>query len=147
MWKCSVCNEQHEDQFDTCLKCEKYNESADLNNQSNINNAEDNQRSAKVSLTIRTIIFGFIGVVTFFPFLLSAMIFDAPGSESNPINWVIFLSLFTFAPMCLLSIVFSWSYYSGGFYSLARKASLAPILNIIILVVGMAIHEVFEYFN
>ncbi|WP_151056395.1 hypothetical protein [Cellvibrio sp. KY-YJ-3] len=147
MWKCEECGEEHENQFETCWKCESYNESTGFNNPLKMDSVEDIKSSTKIVLIICTIIFGIAGAVTFYPLLLSGMIFDAPGSDSNPINWVIFISLFTFAPMCIVSIFVSWGFYSGGSYGHAKKAYLLPVVNILALLVCAIISEIISFFS
>ena len=144
MWNCKRCGEQHEDQFQSCWKCESCdgNEHFDLSLETKEPHYERN--SAKLLLSICSVLFGFAGLVLCVPLLFSAMAFDSPGSESNPIAWMIFISLFTFAPMCLISIVVSWSLFSSGSFHSAKLVSLAPLLNICLLVFGSILGSIFN---
>jgi hypothetical protein len=143
MWKCKKCGEMHEDQFESCWKCDSYDgkEHFDLSLEHKEPDYERN--SAKLLLSICSVIFGFSGLSLFVPLFFSIMAFDSPGSESNPIAWIIFLSLFTFAPMCLISIVVSWSLFSSGSFHSAKLVSLAPLLNVCLLVFGAILGSIF----
>lgn len=139
MWKCNACGEEHENQFETCWKCEDYKEPKGFNELKSIETPGEIKSNAKLFLIVCTIIFGTIGVVAFFPLLLSGMVFDAPGSDLNLINWVLFISLFIFSPLCLLFIFVSWGLYSCGFYDKAKKIFFLPVINILVALMCVAI--------
>ena len=135
MWSCKKCGEMHEDQFQSCWKCESFdgNEHLDLSLETKDPDYERN--NTKLLLTICSVIFGLSGLVLCVPLLFSVMVFDSPSSDSNPLAWMVFISLFTFAPICLISIVTSWSLFSSSAFQSAKLVSLTPLLNIFLLVV------------
>lgn len=145
MWKCKECSEEHEDQFETCWKCESFDgkEHFDLSLESS--GPEDIRNGAKLLLSICSVIFGLSGV-TFgvMLFIFSGMVFDSPNSESNPLAWLVFVSMVTFSPMCLISIVVSWSMFSSGSFSSAKTVALAPFLNIVLLFVAIFLGSIFS---
>lgn len=96
-------------------------------------NIDSNRENTKAILFITTVIFGILGATTCLPLLMSVMAFDAPGSENNILTWIIFLCLFSFAPICFLSIIFSWFIFYAQNYKIAKLVAFAPSANIIVL--------------
>jgi hypothetical protein len=90
----------------------------------------------KVKLIVTTILFGLLGASLFLPLLMSVMAFDSPGSEKSITTWIGFLSIFTFSPICFLSIIFSWFSFFKKNYKLATFISFTPLINVIILLCG-----------
>ncbi len=134
MWKCKKCGETHEDQFESCWKCDSYDGKEHFDLSLEYKEPDYERNSAKLLLSICSAIFGFAGLSLCVPLFFSIMVFDSPGSESNPIAWIFFLSLFTFSPMCLISIVASWSLFSSGSFHSAKLVSLAPLINVCLFV-------------
>ena len=56
-----------------------------------------------------TIVFGVAGLLGLLPALTSVFLFDAPGSEKNPVTILLFCAAITFPIVCLISIILSWS--------------------------------------
>lgn len=96
-----------------------------------MNNAE--RLNAKHILRVASILFGVLGIALFAPLLMSVMAFDAPGSEKSITTWVVFLCLFSFSPICILSIVFSWIFYGFKKYRFAKIIAFSPLINVSIL--------------
>lgn len=87
----------------------------------------------KTNLRIFSVVFGLLGTALFIPLLMSVMAFDAPGSEKQLTTWIVFLCLFTFSPICLLSIICSWILFSFKKYKIAIIISLSPLLNVLVI--------------
>ncbi len=100
----------------------------------NQNSMDDTSRlKTKTTLLISSVVFGLLGIALFIPLLMSVMAFDAPGSEQQVATWIVFLCLFTFSPICILSIVCSWILYGFEKYRFAKIISLSPLVNVSIL--------------
>ena len=88
----------------------------------------------KCYLILMTVIIGVIGVFSITPATeLSVLIFDAPGSESDPLKLVSFGAISTFPVSCLLGILTAWIAFKKGRNKLARWIIWLPGLNILIL--------------
>ncbi len=112
---------------------------------SNKNNKPDTIRQkTKASLWVSSAVFGLLGLALFIPLLMSEMAFDAPGSEKQIITWVVFLCLFTFSPICILSIVCSWILYGLKQYRFARTIALSPLVNVSILFTGFSVSYIID---
>lgn len=83
------------------------------------------------------------GVAGLMPALFSVMLFDAPGSESNPATIALALAVATFPFVCLGAAVQSLrsaSADSGGDYRLL----FLPLLNIVVAAIAVAWIEAFQ---
>lgn len=85
----------------------------------------------KIQLIILSIVVGLVGLAGLFPAAFSVMMFDAPGSSSNPATITLFLSVATFPIVCLASIIAAWSFYSSQQMEVAGWVILSPALNIV----------------
>lgn len=111
----------------------------------NQNNKDDTIRQkAKASLWVSSAVFGLLGLVLFIPLLMSVMAFDAPGSEEQITTWVVFLCLFTFSPICILSIILSWILYGLKQYRFAKIIALSPLMNVSILFIGFSVSYIID---
>ncbi len=97
------------------------------------NQNDTEKQTTKGFLAITSILFGVIGIFSIIPSLMSVMAFDAPGSENRIIAWVVFLGIFTFSPVCIVSIFCSWTFYGIGKYRSAKIIALSPLINVSIL--------------
>ncbi|MGL1930425.1 MAG: hypothetical protein OCC45_01550 [Desulfotalea sp.] len=72
------------------------------------------------------------------------MAFDATGSEKQITTWIVFLCLFTFSPICILSIIASWILYACNEYRFAKIIALSPLINVSILFVLFSFSYIIE---
>ncbi len=86
----------------------------------------------KVYLMITTGIFAAAGVLGFLPSMMAFMLFDAPGSENNPVIVTLFWAMVTFPVVCGLSVILSWYLYRVRQYFLACGVALLPLVNVIV---------------
>ena len=61
-----------------------------------------------IAAVIGTLAWGVVGLGSLGMLMMSAMMFDAPGSEHNPYLWVIVGSLIALPLLCLASVVGGW---------------------------------------
>ena len=99
--------------------------------------AQTVRRSPKTWLVIATVI-AVPGVVVGAGLaLMSAMLFDAPGSENNRALIVLALSLVAFPIACLVSIPCAWVAYAKRRFRGAVLFSLLPLLPVASAIVGI----------
>jgi hypothetical protein len=111
----------------------------------NQNNANDTERlNAKSILRVTSVLFGVLGIALFIPLLMSVMAFDAPGSEKRITTWIVFLCLFSFSPICILSIVVSWSLYGFKRFRLAKIVAFFPLINVSILFIFFSVAYIID---
>ncbi len=67
--------------------------------------------------------------------MMSPMLFDAPGSDSNKVLWMIFWSTAALPLIILGSQIGSWILFAKMDYSLAWKVSCLPLVDILLLVI------------
>ena len=76
-----------------------------------------------------------IWVLAMFPalylFAFSAMLFDAPGSESSPFTLMLFYSIASFSPVAVISVIGMWFFYLFKKFRVSVVFSLLPLLSII----------------
>ncbi len=72
------------------------------------------------------------------PALMSVMMFDAPGSTSNPWTILLFISTITFPLNCVAAIALSWLLYLVKWPRLACWLTLLPLLNLLLGAVALA---------
>lgn len=94
-------------------------------------------------LTISSVIVGSMAFASIMPALMSAMMFDAPGSEENPATNAMFYAMFSFPLVCLLSIPLAWLLYAGSYLRAAAVAIWLCVVNIIVFVIGIVCLEIF----
>jgi hypothetical protein len=67
--------------------------------------------------------------------MMSPMLFDAPGSDSNKVLWMIFWSTAALPLIIIASQIGSWIIFAKTDYSLAWKVSCLPLVDILLLVI------------
>jgi len=65
----------------------------------------------KSYLSVLTLICTLLGVASLVPAAFAIMVFDAPGSETNPATIALFCVLFFFPAVCFVSIPLAKSLY------------------------------------
>jgi hypothetical protein len=80
---------------------------------------------------ISSIFWVFMCFPVFYLFAFSAMLFDAPGSESSPFTLMLFYSIISFFPAVFFSIPGSWVFYILKKSKLTIVFALLPFLSII----------------
>jgi len=85
-------------------------------------------------LTAVNIAFGVVGALAC-PFaLVSPMMFDKPGPESDSVRLLVVLTILTFPLTCLLSVVLSRVWWKRGAYRAAWVAAGLPAIWLAIIV-------------
>lgn len=74
--------------------------------------------------------------------LMSAMFFDAPGSEHNPSLILLAGSLVAFPITCVVGIACAWIAFARHCYRGAIRFSLLPFLPVVTAIVGIVWLEV-----
>jgi O-antigen/teichoic acid export membrane protein len=102
------------------------------------NTEKNDERKSKTRqlLIVTTIIWGVLLLPSGFIALMSAMMFDAPGSEENGLLWFCFFSFLSFPLMCLFAF-FGWIPYAYSNFKLAKLIALSPILSAIFVIVAL----------
>jgi hypothetical protein len=72
-------------------------------------------------------------------FIGSIFLFDAPGSEKNIINNLIYFSIATYPISFLFSAIGTWLGYKFEKNQIAWYMSLLPFLNVLAFFIGVAI--------
>ncbi|HOP64192.1 MAG TPA: hypothetical protein PK358_13935 [Spirochaetota bacterium] len=67
----------------------------------------------------------------FYLFALSAMLFDAPGSESSPFTLMLFYSIASFSPVAVISVIGMWVFYLFKKFRVSVVFALLPFLSIL----------------
>lgn len=100
------------------------------------------EEKRKKELTINIIttsIFSVLLLGSLGPAIMSPMMFDAPGSLENNGIIILFISVFTFPLVCLVSIIATWVFFGFKKYRASRISSLLPLTNFITLACGIVI--------
>lgn len=88
-------------------------------------------RKVRIWLIVETIIAVPIMLVGAMMALFSPMLFDAPGSSSNPPVVLLFVSVVGFIPVCLLGLICAWIAAALRRAQLALWLSLMPFVPLI----------------
>jgi hypothetical protein len=70
---------------------------------------------------------------------MSAMLFDAPGSENNPILWFVFASFLAYPLAALLGPILSWISYLTGHRRTSIVFMAMPLVAISTVLVGFVL--------
>ena len=81
---------------------------------------------AKKFLGTTTIIIGVIWIPSLMLAGLSGMMFDAPGSDKNPLLWFFFFSFLAFPVLCVASVIASWLLFAHGRHTAASFIAVIP---------------------
>lgn len=76
--------------------------------------------------------------------MMSIMMFDAPGSESNKLTIFTATSLFTFPVTIIIVQIISWIFFASGNYKVAFWTALLPIIHIILIILGFVLIEILQ---
>ena len=69
--------------------------------------------------------------------LIAGMVFDSPGSEDYIGVWAEFFILFSFSPICILSVIFSWLLFKCGLKQISIKTVLFPLSIVLFVAVSV----------
>ena len=88
----------------------------------------------KTNIIIVNVIF-LIGLVpSGFGALMSAFLFDAPGSEKNTRTWILAGCLVSLPVLIVISQIISWIAFSNQNFGLALKINAIPTIDIMLIV-------------
>lgn len=88
----------------------------------------------KSTVVIVNVIF-LVGLIpSGFGALMSAFLFDAPGSESNTKTWMLAGSLVALPVLITITQIISWIAYNKENYSLALKINAIPTIDMVLIV-------------
>lgn len=92
------------------------------------------RNTAQTLLTVATGIFGASGCLCapFAPF--AAMGFDAPGSENNPVIWLLVIAMISYPLVCLGALVGAWLLFKRDRYQPACVIAALPLINVLIVI-------------
>ena len=94
-------------------------------------------RRLKTIVTILSVIWGLIGVISLAPAGLSVMIFDAPGSENQPGTVWLFRAVASFPLVCFFVSGLSFVLNRYDFRKLAIALLFLPFINIGIAIAAL----------
>jgi len=102
------------------------------------------ERGTKLFTIVINCFFFFVGLIGIMMALMSAMLFDAPGSEKNPLVWILFATTVALPVSCLISCVTSlYVYFREKNYRKAFLLSLIPTTVIVCMVIDIAMMQLF----
>lgn len=116
-----------------------------MNNDEDVFYYNKNLSDEREKLSVLSRVVAFLGVLGFPVMFISGMVFDAPGSENSIQAKVIFYILFSFSPICFLSILISDTLYKFGLNKLSLKIIKIPFA-IIISVICFVVYAFIETF-
>ncbi len=106
------------------------------------------EHSTKFFTIILNCFFFFVGLAGIMMALMSAMLFDAPGSEKNPYVWILFATTLALPVSCLISCVTSlYVYFREKNYRKAFMLSLIPTIVIVCMVIDVTVIQLFCHGN
>jgi hypothetical protein len=81
-----------------------------------------------IALTLACIL---AGLGSLLPVAMLPMMFDAPGSEANPLTWVLVAAIAAFPIFCLVGAILPWTFRRTSF---GGWLFLLPVLDIAMVV-------------
>jgi uncharacterized membrane protein YbhN (UPF0104 family) len=81
-----------------------------------------------------------VGLGSLAPVMMVPMMFDAPGSESNPLVIILAAMMVAFPLLCLISAILPWLFWRKSF---AKWLFLPPILDLAAIVLMFVALEQF----
>ena len=66
--------------------------------------------------------------------VMSAFLFDAPGSESNTKTWILAGSLVALPVLIVITQIISWIAYNKQNFNLALKINAIPTIDIVLII-------------
>lgn len=94
-------------------------------------------------LILLSIVVGVLGVLPAVPALFSVMMFDAPGSTSNPATIILFIATISFPLVCFGAIATAWELYRENRKWAGRLIFLSPTVNVIAFFAAYDCLEIF----
>ena len=91
----------------------------------------------RIGLVLNTVLWAAIAMPSLGAALMSPMMFDAPGSQKNPILQVAFWSILTFPLALILAIVVSWVFWLRGNHQIGFWWSCLPYLNALVAAIAL----------
>lgn len=79
-----------------------------------------------------TVCWGMLGMLGCLLALATPMLFDAPGSERDPLTYLMMLSVLSFPLACGAAIVLSWLYHTQQRERAACWSTLLPLLSVLL---------------
>jgi hypothetical protein len=73
------------------------------------------------------------GLASLFPVILIPMMFDAPGSEANPLVFALAAAIAAFPVFCFAGAILPWVFRRRSF---AKRLFLLPALDIVMIVLA-----------
>ena len=81
-------------------------------------------------LAIMSVVVTLLGMASVMPAALSVMVFDAPGSTSNPATIALFIAVASCPFVCMGAVVGAWALYAASHSKLSAIVIWAPALNL-----------------
>jgi hypothetical protein len=70
------------------------------------------------------------GLLSLLPVAMLPMMFDAPGSDANPLTWVLVATIAAFPLFCLVGAILPWCFRRTSF---GRWLFLFPVLDVALI--------------
>jgi hypothetical protein len=77
-----------------------------------------------------------VGLASVFPVIMVPMMFDAPGSESDPIVITLAIMIAAFPLLCLIGAILPWLFWRKSF---ARFLFLPPVVDLAAIVIAFIV--------
>lgn len=91
------------------------------------------RKSALTIATLASVLWGALGTVGVVPALFSVMMFDAPGSTTNPATIASAASVMSFPLVCGISVSLCWTRFREQRFAAAGWSTLLPLMNVVVL--------------
>jgi hypothetical protein len=89
--------------------------------------------ASKLFAFTAAVVWSGLGVASLFPAMFSVMMFDSPGSESNPLVIAMFASVISFPVVCFATVAKILRASKEQAYSRACLLACIPLINIAIV--------------
>jgi len=95
------------------------------------------RKNTRIYLIVASSLFGILILPSLPMIMMSAMMFDSPGSTESTPTWVIFSSMIAYPFVTVIAISFAWIFFVRKKNLLAIISTSLPLLTIIIGILAM----------
>jgi len=90
------------------------------------------RKRTQIYLLVCSIVFAILIVPSLPMIMMSAMMFDSPGSTDSTTTWIIFTAMISYPFVTVIAIILAWILFVRKIYLPAKIVASIPLLNIII---------------
>ncbi len=101
------------------------------------------RKNTRIFLIVASIVFGMLILPSLPMIMMSAMMFDSPGSTESTTTWVIFWSMVAYPFVTVIAIIIAWILYVKKLHLPAIVFSCLPLLNISIGILAVIYLSIF----